>query len=87
MNNQALRDKLFHALRGELWPGNPELDQMALADVDAIMPIIEQHWEEEKKAWANLVEASILYPTADAILARADRVDVLDLSSWAKNVV
>ena len=43
MTNQALRDKLFHALRGDLWPGNPELDQMALADVDAIMPIVESY--------------------------------------------
>lgn len=59
MNNQALRDKLFNALRGDLWPGNPELDQMALADVDAIMPIIEQHWEAEKLAWAEILESSI----------------------------
>ena len=59
MKNQALRDKLYHALRGNALPGLKELDDLVLADIDKIMPIVEAHWEKEKVAWAQLLEAEV----------------------------
>lgn len=46
MNNQALRDKLFAALRGDALPHLRELDDIVLADIDRIMPIVEEHYGE-----------------------------------------
>lgn len=81
MNNQALRDKLFAALRGDALPHLRELDDIVLADIDRIMPIVEAHLEAEKKV---LAEVFGFYPTADALYVRSDRVDILDMSDWAK---
>ena len=64
MSNQALRDKLFHALRGNALPGLKELDELVLVDIDKIMPIIEAHWQQEQMAWAELLETEVELKTS-----------------------
>lgn len=45
MTSQDLRDNLFKALRGNALPGLKELDDLVLADIDKIMPIVEAHYK------------------------------------------
>lgn len=52
-----LRTQLYHALRGSADPGNAELDALALADLDKIMPVLDRYIAWRQQIW----EQSLIY--------------------------